>query len=1411
MPQLLYNSHITKVKFNLSGTETVEEDTNAKISSSDFFKNNIPQPGGVYDPHLGTTDHLYRCQTCFNKKEKCLGHEGHIELNYPLWNPIAVNEIRKWLKLICRKCGKPVIEESTYIKFPKAKRLDEATKIARPSNSSKNLVHCGELHPIFKKDVKEPLKINANIFNDKSTEIYIVYPHMAQKIFSMISNETVIKLGKNPNSHPRNFVLRSIKVPPVTIRPDVKKIGGNRSTNDDLTTILQMIIKQNEKLPFVVTDPIDEKLSKSIFEINNKYYDFIRANSDSSTASSIATRLKSKQGRLRKNIMGKRVRVMMRSTIVGDCHVPLGHIVIPLVFALTIQYEETVQEWNKKRLLIYIQNGRKKYPGATKIVKRSTGMTHELENMKDVELENGDIIFRDIIDGDPAGFNRQPSLMDSNICTNIIKVNRNPDIKAIAFNVIDTPLYNADFDGDAMHIIPVTTIAGRNEISQLSSIENWFISRTTSSPALGQTNDSIVGLAELTRSNIKLDKYHAMLLFQYSTTLPDFSGIGKEGITGRECIDLIMEETPINYIKGTKWYNENMVPYMEYNPDEIKVVIEKGKMKSGILDKSTISATNGSIYHVIAGEYGAKKALKSIYNMQQLAISYTLQSGFTIGLMDLLISKESKEEIDKISSDIINKSRLITEQLQNGEIIPPINKTVEEYFEEQQISNLRIIEDFNEPIFNAIDAESNNLFKMIMFGAKGKLEHLYNMVTAVGQKLINGERMQQKFGFKRTLPYFTRFDDTPEARGYIANSYLAGVTSTEYIFNAMASRFDIISKALSTSITGEQNRKSIKNLESIIVNNIRFSMKNLNIIDFGYGEDFLDPRYVEKIKFPTVMISNEELKKTYFHEDFPAEFEKIKEDRELYRKVYLTIEDMNERELISDYRDMPINISRIIIDITGKFPGEEANKEELRIMVKKINVLCEIIPYTLLNSIQEKNRTKIPVNIQYSCIQIIMIIRSYLHPNALLKHKINNKSLDIIIDKIRYNYAKALIDPGTCVGIVAAQSFSAPLTQYMLDAHHRSASGGTSKTGMVRAKEVLGAKDNAKLTNPSMLIPVLQEYESDEKKVLEIANNIEVMKLKHFIIYWQIYFEKFGNPVHSKTKHEKKMIDDFVKVNPLIPPPGDLTRWCIRFVLNKTTMILKNMSVELLITKLRELFPGIYIVYSPENSPELIVRIYMRNNIFKSSTEESDVLALMDNFFDSIIRGVSGINNARVIKMLRNKINPDGSISKNENIYGIKTNGTNIADLYQNTYIDRYKIQTDAIQETYRMFGIEAARQKVISGIRDLVEENCNHRHYLIYANEMTYTGKVTSIESSGLKTRESSNILLRTGFSSPLITLEEAAKNSMEDSVTGVTGPLIVGSVPRIGTLYNEFHIDNEFVKKNIKNPEDIISVLFE
>lgn len=1434
----LYPSRINKVRFNVIGTEDIVKSSNVPVVSHDLFRGNMPYPGGVYDGHLGTTDHTYKCQTCHNNKKNCLGHDGHLQLNYPVFSPMFINEVRKWLKVICFKCGNCVLTDREFMHFPKTKRLDLASKLARTTN--RKCAHCGELHPVITKDREEKFAIKAEIYEDKKKSLeYPLHPHMIKQFLDRVSNQTVIKLGKSPESHPRNFVLHAIKVPPTTIRPDVRKMGGGRSTNDDLTMLLKTIIKKNETIPSVIPDEIDQRLEKLILELNNIYYNFVRGSSGKRPMSgitgpthSLALRLRGKQGRFRKTQLGKRVQFSGRATIVGDPTRKLFEVGVPVRHAKTLQVKETVQQYNKERLMLYFLNGTKKYPGCTKIIKRDTGAEYGIDNLRDnFELEVGDQIMRDMITGDVLMYNRQPSLKPSNISAMRIVVIEDPEILTFCMNVLICPMFDADFDGDQMNVFVNSSVIARNEIAEMAGIHNFFINHSDSAPIIGELDDSIVGMFEMTRSSVRLDKYHAMLTFSQATYLPTFLDKGLPTIevkrggkttpipyyTGRDMVSKCLEETPINFTRTPTWYKKEYAPYVNYDPTETEVVIDRGRHLKGVLDKTSIGKGQaGNIFHLIGNEYGNERALEVMFNMQQLSINYILQYGYSIGIMDMLVSDESLKRIHEIESEIIKKSELITDRLNRGQIIPPIDKTVTEFYEEQQISELSVMDDFIEPILKSINPNTNSLYKLIMSGSKGKIENMYHINSTIGQIKINGDRIRQKFSYKRTLAYFPRFETSPESRGYITNSYMSGMTSPELVFNAMNARFDFISKALSTSITGEQNRKSIKNLESIIINNHRMCVKGNNIIQLFYGEDGLDPRKIIKVKFPAVMLGDADLEKNYkmMAQDaknqavFDEEYRQIKEDRDEYRKIFLSLENSNVNDLMTDTRFMPVDVKSILADTIHEYSDKTANGGESEIveMVGTVKKFVQNLSYLLLNEEQERQQAPIPEYLASGVYLLGVLLRSTLNSNNL--KKINKELLKIIIAKIKTTFLNALIDYGTAVGIIAAQSFSGPLTQYMLDAHHRSISGGTNKTGVNKAKEVLGARPTVKLEAPSMLVPVEAAYQNNKAKVQEIANVMEMMNLRQFVMVWQIFFEKYGEPVHPKYIHEKKMIEEYQKFNPLMTPPNDLVKWCVRFVLNKTTMILKNMNLELIISRLRESFPDVFVVYTPENAKQIVIRVYIKSTMFKS-IEQSNIESLKDDLLNTIIRGIEGVKIATVTKMIRNKVNADGSIARDSNRFGISTQGTNLTGVMKLKGVDPYAVQTDAIEETARILGIEAARQRIITEIRNVGVSTVNYRHLTIYSDEMTYTGRVTSIERGGLSTREASNVMLRIGFSAPLPTLEEAGINAMEDKIYGLTGALLTGNTPKYGTNHNQYYVNGKFVKENSVSADKYLDVL--
>ena len=126
---------------------------------------------------------------------------------------------------------------------------------------------------------------------------------------------------------------------------------------------------------------------------------------------SIRARLKGKEGRLRGNLMGKRVDFSARTVITGDPNLDLDQVGVPYSIARNLTYPERVTPYNITYLQELVRNGPNEYPGARYVV-RDNGERIDLRYNKQAStfLQYGWIVERHLKDGDYVLFNRQPSL-----------------------------------------------------------------------------------------------------------------------------------------------------------------------------------------------------------------------------------------------------------------------------------------------------------------------------------------------------------------------------------------------------------------------------------------------------------------------------------------------------------------------------------------------------------------------------------------------------------------------------------------------------------------------------------------------------------------------------------------------------------------------------------------------------------------------------------------------------------------------------------------------------------------------------------------------------------------------------------------------------------------------------------------
>ena len=1432
---------VETVGFGIADDADNVRDAVVEVTSFELFAGKQPVTGGAFDPRMGTTDHHYGCVTCGLQRKHDPGHPGLIRSRVALQSPLFISEIRRWLRVVCLECGAPVVVLGKYAGTPRAGRLALA---AKASTEGTRCPECRAVHPKIVKAEDDHFTFEAVFAQGPGApRAFKLYPSAIRASFDRVTAATAEALGRP--YHPSALVLRQLLVPPNTIRPGVRMGFGpaGAASYHDLTNMVQYLVKRNLLLPEKAPPEMTKELDRLIQNAQQLYFDMILGAASTNAAMgssgrrgivvgsrsvrSIVRTFARKEGRIRKNLLGKRVWLMSRSTISGNPHLRIDEVGFPVAFARTLQVEETVQEFNRDRLMAFFLNGDKQYPGCTRVIKRATGAVHRVSGLRrDFRLEIGDKIERDIVTGDIGLFNRAPSLEVSNIGGHRIVVLEDPAIHTFQMNVAACDWYNADFDGDQMNLWSPHTVMAQVEAERMSAVSNWFISTKTSGPVNGQVQDSNVGAFELTRSAAAMDKFHAMGLFAGARVpLPDF---GEGGLarrySGREVVSRLFALTPVNYDRPSRWFSEALAPYVDYDPQETRTVMKQGRLLAGVLDKSSVGAgASGGLYHLIAREYGTRAALDSIYALQQMAIGFVANRGFTVGTGDMVVTPAGLAEVQDIVAGVLRESGLITERLVAGELVPPIGMTTHEFYERLQQEALKVPDELLRPVIESIDPDWNGLFKMVATGSKGSTPNLMHIMGLIGQVEINTQRIQEQFGFRRTNVYFPRFATSAAAYGFVKNGYVAGMTGPEWIFSGMNGRFDLINKALSTASTGYQNRKAVMALQSDIVDNFRHLSSDTRLVQLVYGEDGLDARSVERVRFRTVFLSDAELEARYrvrleepgdgpAQAVFDAAFARLRADRDQYRDTFQRFEDSDFGRPMTDVRQMPVHVARLVRSVriarTGPPPAAHP-AARLAAMVEQVAGFCADLPYLLINEIQERRRTPIPAHLAAATRLLQMLIRAELSGPVLAT--LSSGELAFVLDAIRLHYSRALIDYGVAAGILAAQAVSEPLTQYMLDSHHRSVSGGTNKSGIIRPAEIFGAKPVKSERSSEMLLRVRPQFEQDRSEVLQIANQIELMALDRFVGAWDLLLEPFGAPVFPAFAGDQAWADEFARHHPLLAPPGDLTNWCVRFELDKAAMILKSMSLETVVERLRAKHPTTFVVHTPENVPQIVVRVYFRAAKFRRGAQDEGKLReiIVKELLPTTIRGVPRILAAKVVEVKRHRAGPGGRLELTS-VYAIRTVGTNIYGVLTNRRIDPLRIVSSSIGDTEKIFGVAAARQTIVREIRRFMgSKSPNVRHLLLYADEMTRTGRVTSLEKGGVNLRERDNVFLRMAMSAPTQVLQDAAPSGAVGRVYGVAPYLMLGRAPPIGTIWNEFSMDEEYVRANKKSVDTVLDAL--
>ena len=1442
---------ITGIQFSVFSPDDIRNGSVCEILIPDTYDGTEPKPNGLFDPRMGVIDEGRKCLTCEQTSDLCPGHFGHVELALPLYNIQYIGFIIKILKCVCFRCSNLLISKSDPIilgqigKKSGKNRFDAVYEMLNTSQKQKKCKYNDGCFVIQPKNYKMD-KYDKSITSDKNSVIRIIAEfsqealkdpkisnpkqtisaEVCYNILSRLTDEDCRFLGLSSMFGRPEWMLWTVfPIPPPQVRPSIRKDNNQRS-EDDLTHVLFNIIKDNR----ILKQKIETESKK---EIIDNYYALLQyrvicyvdneipsiphiTHRSGRPLKTLVQRLKGKEGRMRGNLMGKRVDYSARTVISVDTNISIDEYGVPKPIMMNLTYPEIATKYNKQELTKLVRNGQDEYPGAKLIERveydcngRPAPCKMLLKYVQDREklvVKEGDIVHRHLQNSDIGLFNRQPSLHRMSMMAMKTRMLRGNTFR---LNVSVTKPFNADFDGDEMNMHVPQSIRTRVELEELTMVPTQIVSPGNCKPIIQIVQDSLTGVYLLSQDNVRITRNQLMNLMMENKDYdgrvlePVFTGTGEW--SGDQIFSMILPEISIE---------------MKNDSGE-KVIIKGGNYMQGSIDKSVLGAKGISqnIYNI----FGIGRTHRFLDTTQLMITRWLEKNSFSIGMGDCrLQDPEAAGEITKIITKGLHDVERILTEAQQGLYFPKLDN----FFRRQQLEAhiKKYLTESSTGVYNYINSKIdkfNGYNVTVKSGSKGSTVNIRQIIGCLGQQDIWGSRVENGYT-DRTLSQFSKYDYGAKCRGYIEDSFFDGLNGSEFFFHMMTGRTGLIDTAVRTADSGYTSRKLLKSAEDLkVLYDGTVRNANNNIIQFKYGDDGFDPIMLENQELQMIQWSNVEMEKKYKYlaesemewavittsskyidkKVLEEEYEKLLECREILRgKYYKNIDVITGIKVY-----LPFNLTRFILYVKTKFSVKDYAISDLSPMyvIKTINELCEFI----------NKYSKEAVNNELTKIAI----RTYLaSKQCIVQHKLNKEAFDYIVDRVRDKIIRSYVQPGEMVGPIAAQSLGESSTQMTLNTFHLS--GDASKSvvvtaGLPRLKEILNI--SPKIKTPSMLIYLREEYTQSKEKAELVKNMLEYTVMEDIIIKTETIYDDYEKDNKSISNQEDlEFMEIYREFNEIICADvhSGLSKWGLRIEFNKELMMNKNitmMDVQDIILRRFTSEDAVQCVISDDNSNNLMMRIRVRHEDERNYLEEMNSIEKMIKATE--IKGIQGIRKVGLEEKNIVKYNVvDGSyVNKKE--WTLNTDGSNLIALYDNEYIDTYRTTTNDILEIYRLFGIEAVRRKIIEEFLVVfAESDINYRHIAIIADVMTYRGVLMQIDRHGVNRSSDYGPITKASFEEIDDILVNAAIFGEYDKMTSVSANIMVGQMVPAGTNMSDILLDEDKLMKIVKKKkEEVIEVM--
>ncbi|GFT84690.1 DNA-directed RNA polymerase III subunit RPC1 [Nephila pilipes] len=1070
---------IDKISFGLQSSLDIRQQAHLNCVNFNLYEgsNHEAAANGVLDPKMGTSRKNLRCATCGKQVQDCIGHFGYMDLKLPVFHVGYFRCTITILQSICKTCSCVLlnpVERKKYSEILKRPTINYLQKkqlrkqiidvcvkkslcpFCSATNGQVKKAGCLKIvHDKFKKEKKgdpdlleylddfhEAISSNKELeqCKNKVTQI-ILDPLVVLNLFKRIPDQSLEDLCLHYDMSVRNsigevvqFVYGGDGLDPATME------GVNKFENSGKKKTVEYCMKKND-------DPPDDPV---IFERAMYHITKVKP-----TGRGIVQRLKGKHGRFRGNLSGKRVEFTGRTVISPDPNLPIDQVGIPVHVAKILTFPEMVTSHNMKKLKDDLNYANRRRIADT--------------------LKIGDTVERHMLDGDVVLFNRQPSLHKLSIMAHKAKI---VPTRTFRFNECVCTPYNADFDGDEMNIHLPQTEEARAEALHLMGVPSNIVTPRNGDPLVAAIQDFITGSFLLTQKDTFFTREEAQQLIcsilsnedlLMKINLPPPALIKPHTLwTGKQVFSLILRPSKecnilINLRKAAK--GKSTSPYTgkeEMCPNDNFVNIRNSELLSGAMTKTTLgSGSKSTIFYILLRDYGKIHAANAMLRLARLASYYLANRGFSIGIGDVTPGLGLLKEKQILLEQGYSKCEEYIQSLERGELETLPGCSEEETLENKIISELSAIRERAAQVCYKELHKTNSPLIMAQCGSKGSNINISQMVACVGQQALSGKRVPNGFD-NRSLPHFEQASKTPEAKGFVQNSFYSGLTPTEFIFHTMAGREGLVDTAVKTAETGYMQRRLIKSLEDLCLH-YDMSVRNSigEVVQFVYGGDGLDPATMEGVN----KFENSGKKKT-------VEYCMKKND---------------------DPPDDPVIFERAMYHITAKFPCPNESPLDHDSIV---TISDEILKENFSN-IHENYQSRLRNYFKDQSIRIKRARDIYrvssdddegFPPVLLQLERITKTQLIEFLKFCKDKYMKAMNAPGTAVGAICAQSIGEPATQMTLKTFHFA---GVASMNITQGVPRIGEIINASKVISTPVVTALLDVNDDLEFARKVKGRIE--------------------------------------------------------------------------------------------------------------------------------------------------------------------------------------------------------------------------------------------------------------------------------------------------------------------------------